>query len=58
MGTTLTIIFVVLKLVGVISFSWFYVFLPIIIELALAIMWPLIVAFWVKVSAWATSEDF
>lgn len=58
MGTTLTLIFIVLKLVGVISFSWLYVFLPIAIEAALFLLWPLITIVWLKLSAWATSEDF
>ena len=58
MGTTLTLIFIVLKVIGVISFSWFYVFLPIIIEAALVLLWPLITVVWLKLSAWATSEDF
>jgi len=35
----LTIIFVVLKLVGVISWSWWLVFLPVIISFSLYIIW-------------------
>ena len=31
--TTLTLIFIVLKLVGVINWSWFMVFIPTIIDL-------------------------
>ena len=34
----LTIIFVVLKLVGVINWSWWWVFSPILIEIGLAIL--------------------
>ena len=38
--TLLTVVFIVLKLVGVISWDWFVVFLPTIIELlALLLMW-------------------
>lgn len=58
MGTTLTIIFIVLKVIGVISFSWFYVFLPIMAELVLVLLWPFICLVWYKITKWATSEDF
>lgn len=37
MGTTLTIIMFVLKLLGVIQFGWFLVFLPVLIEAALGL---------------------
>ncbi|MDQ0976659.1 hypothetical protein QFZ31_006711 [Neobacillus niacini] len=35
----LTLIFIVLKLVGIVSFSWFYVFLPLIISVSLYVLW-------------------
>ena len=34
----LTILFIILKLVGVISWGWFYVFLPTIIEVGIAVL--------------------
>lgn len=51
MGTILTIVFIVLKVVGVINFSWFCVFLPIIIEAVLKWFIPIL-------AHWATSEDY
>ena len=36
--TTLTLIFIVLKLVGVINWSWFMVFIPTIIDLLLILI--------------------
>ena len=44
LGTLLTIIFVVLKLVGVISWSWIWVLAPLWISFALGIIIFLIVA--------------
>lgn len=38
----LTILFIVLKLVGVISWGWFYVFLPVIIEVSIAVLFIVI----------------
>lgn len=45
MGFTeaLTIVFIVLKLLGVISWGWFYVLLPEIIAVALYIGVPLVI---------------
>lgn len=45
MGFTevLTIVFIVLKLLGVISWGWFYVLLPEIIAVALYIIVPLVI---------------
>lgn len=39
----ITIIFVVAKIIGAISFSWFYVFLPTMIAFAWALFWIIIV---------------
>ena len=36
--TTLTVIFIVLKLIGVISWSWFFVLLPTLLDVALIII--------------------
>lgn len=36
--TTLTLIFIVLKLVGVINWSWFFVILPTIIDLLIILI--------------------
>lgn len=36
--TTLTLIFIVLKLVGVINWSWFYVLLPTIIDVLIVLI--------------------
>lgn len=38
LSTLLTVAFVILKLCGVISWSWFLVFLPIIIDIAVIIL--------------------
>lgn len=38
LSTLLTVAFVVLKLCGVISWSWFLVFLPIIIDIAIILV--------------------
>lgn len=38
LSTLLTVAFVVLKLCGVISWSWFLVFLPIIIDVAIILV--------------------
>ena len=45
MGFTevLTIVFIVLKLLGVISWGWFYVLLPEIIAVALYIVVPMVI---------------
>ena len=43
LSTLLTVAFVVLKLCGVISWSWFMVFLPIIIDIALLLLIGIIV---------------
>lgn len=42
LGTVLTIVFVVLKLCGVINWSWFWVFSPIWISLAFSLLLILI----------------
>lgn len=47
LGTILTLIFLVLKLCGVISWGWFFVFLPIIISVSL---WILLIVIVVVVS--------
>lgn len=44
MGLTLTIIFIILKVVGVIAWSWFLVLLPVIIEVVLWVLWCLFIA--------------
>ena len=36
--TLLTVVFVVLKLCGVISWSWFWVFFPLILDIGLSIL--------------------
>jgi hypothetical protein len=38
LGTLLTVVFLVLKLCGVIDWAWIFVFLPIIISVGLAIL--------------------
>jgi hypothetical protein len=38
LGTVLTLIFLVLKLCGVIAWEWIYVFLPIIISFGLSVL--------------------
>ena len=43
MGLTLTIIFIILKAVGVIAWSWFLVLLPVIIEAVLWLLWVLFI---------------
>ena len=43
LSTLLTVAFVVLKLCGVISWTWFMVFLPIIINVALIVLILIIV---------------
>lgn len=40
--TTLTLIFIVLKLIGVISWSWFFVLLPTLLDLTFIILCMLI----------------
>ena len=47
LGTILTLIFLVLKLCGVISWGWFFVFLPIIISVSL---WILLIVIIVAIS--------
>ena len=44
----LTIIFVVLKLVGVISWSWWWVFSPILIDIGLSILIVIICLMYTK----------
>ena len=44
MGLTLTIVFIILKAVGVIAWSWFLVLLPVIIEAVLWVLWFLFIA--------------
>lgn len=44
MLTTLFLIFLVLKLCGVIAWAWIYVFLPLIIEVAIGVI-AVIIAF-------------
>ena len=44
MGLTLTIVFIILKAVGVIAWSWFLVLLPVIIEVVLLVLWFLFIA--------------
>lgn len=38
LSTLLTVVFVVLKLCGVISWSWFWVFFPLILDIGLSIL--------------------
>lgn len=38
LGTVLTLIFLVLKLCGVIAWEWIYVFLPVIISFGLSVL--------------------
>jgi membrane protein YdbS with pleckstrin-like domain len=47
LSTVLTIIFVVLKLVGVIAWSWWWVFSPILIDIGLTIIVLVIYAIYV-----------
>ena len=44
MGLTLTIVFIILKAVGVIAWSWFLVLVPVIIEVVLWVLWCLFIA--------------
>lgn len=43
LGSLLTIIFLVLKLCGVIAWEWIYVFLPVIISFGLSLLITIIV---------------
>lgn len=44
LGTLLTIVFLILKLCGVIDWAWIFVFLPIIISVGLTILlWVVII---------------
>lgn len=43
LSTLLTVVFVVLKLCGVISWSWFWVFFPLILDIGLSILIAIIV---------------
>lgn len=45
-GTILTIVFVVLKLIGIISWSWLWVFSPLWISVIIGLIVLLI--FWIK----------
>ena len=51
-GTLLTIVFVILKLTGVIAWSWWLVFLPMIISLGLVLLALLIVGILVFFGLW------
>lgn len=56
-GTVLTIVFLVLKVIGVAQLTWLQVFLPIILFAALYFIYPLVVLLWYKIVAWARSEN-
>ena len=43
LGTLLTIVFLILKLCGVISWGWFFVFLPLIISASIGVIFLIIV---------------
>ena len=45
-GTILTIIFVVLKLIGIISWSWWWVFSPLWISVIIGLI--VLFIFWIK----------
>ena len=45
-GTILTIIFVVLKLIGIISWSWLWVFSPLWISIIIGLI--VLFIFWIK----------
>lgn len=45
-GTILTIIFVVFKLIGIISWSWWWVFSPLWISIIIGLI--VLVIFWIK----------
>ena len=47
LSTVLTIIFVVLKLVGVIAWSWWWVFSPILIDIGLNIIVAVVCAIYI-----------
>ena len=46
LASVLTIIFIVLKLVGVIDWSWWWVFSPILIDFVIAIIAVVILVAW------------
>ncbi len=57
LGTVLTIIFVVLKLVGVIDWSWVWVLAPFWITVAISLVFSLIALLIVAIAAIIVSKD-
>lgn len=53
----LTVIFVVLKIVGIITWSWWLVFLPMIISVGLYILWFIFAGLLIGTSADITISD-
>ncbi|MCH4825766.1 hypothetical protein [Planococcus halocryophilus] len=54
----LTIIFVVLQLTGVIAWSWWLVFLPLIIAVGIYVVWLLIILIAAKISQKELDKHF
>lgn len=48
LSSVLTIVFVVLKLVGTINWSWWWVFSPLLIDAGLIIIGLILIAIWVS----------
>lgn len=57
LGTVLTIIFVVLKLVGVIDWSWVWVLAPFWITVAISLVFSLIALLIVVIAAIVVGKD-
>lgn len=57
LGTVLTIIFVVLKLVGVIDWAWVWVLAPLWIGAAISLVFSLIALLIVAIAAIIVSKD-
>jgi hypothetical protein len=57
LGTVLTIIFVVLKLVGVIDWAWVWVLAPFWISVAISLVFSLIALLIVAIAAIIVSKD-
>jgi hypothetical protein len=57
LGTVLTIIFVVLKLVGVIDWAWVWVLAPFWISVAISLVFTLIALLIVAIAAIIVSKD-
>jgi hypothetical protein len=46
---TLTVVFIVLKLLGIITWSWLAVFSPVLIAVALYLLWVLVMLILIKI---------